>query len=261
MTWEPQLSTQITSSDGEPNVYVSYDVGFESIVDEPVVLTDFNASDLSLHGEAAVNIQVYSKTNQMGFRYFRGEDFDIGFATDSSGQTVTRISRSGAIARWIVPRDPVRGFVFSDADIVTMVAVPEDSKLYEDYATVTLDAEISALELYTGTNNQTAIFTAVPSATDTHHGIDAKTVSTTAVPSASDQQSHTYTDAATATEVSVPSATEQYILSTVGTKDTTGMSFWNEGMPLDPYDGDDNNESTADMTYWNAGVPIAPHNS
>lgn len=304
MTWEPQLSTQIPSSDGTtPNAYVSYDVGFESVVDEPIALTDFNQADLGLHGEAAVNIRVYSQPNAMGFRYYRGDDFDVAFATDSAGQTVTRLARSGSIVRWIVPRDPVRGFVFADADIVTMIADAQNERLFEDYSTVTLLSDIDAVEAYAGTNAQTVSMTAVPSATDRHHGVDAATVSQTSVPSAAESPSHTYTDAATSTEVSaasaaethgrsdaatvtqtstasgteqtthtypdaatarvigVPSTSELYTPTTVGTQDTTSLNFWNEGLPLEPYNGSTDNVSTANLDYWNAGVPLAPHNS
>ena len=105
-----------------PNVYITYQVGGVSIVDEGVSLKGFAPTRLVSAEMAAEGIRVFSEPNRAGAEYYRGNDFDIWYDTDASGQTITSISRSRNADRWAVVRDPIQGFVNYDGGTVSGAA-------------------------------------------------------------------------------------------------------------------------------------------
>lgn len=138
-TWTREAGTAIPE---DPIVYVSYEVGDTSIVDEPVELSGANAVQLATTGAPARNIFVFAGPNYTGVQYFQNYDYEIGYGRDSFGNLVTYMERSLYGLRMVVPLQPL---IYNDAfTVIAQAIIP--SEPFQDTAVVTATAVISGFD-------------------------------------------------------------------------------------------------------------------
>lgn len=110
-TWEKVGLTGIP--DGIA-LYVSYSVNPDT-VDEEVFLAGSVPVPLSVTGAPARNVVVYDSPNNQGLQYFQGDDYDLTFGKNPSGELVNYISRSSWAERLA---SPLQDTTYIDAAIV-----------------------------------------------------------------------------------------------------------------------------------------------
>lgn len=138
-TWTREAGTAIPE---DPIVYVSYEVGDTSIVDEPVELSGANAVQLATIGAPARNIFVFAGPNYTGVQYFQNYDYEIGYGRDSFGNLVTYMERSLYGLRMVVPLQPL---IYNDVfTVIAQAIIP--SEPFQDTAVVTATAVISGFD-------------------------------------------------------------------------------------------------------------------
>ena len=218
MTWIQDLSTGIPA---DPIVYVSYQIGSLTVVDEPVDLHDFDPMTLANSG-IVTNVIIYSFPNRQGVAYYRGEDYDVSYTTDDNGDSVAQITRAETSNRWVVAPSPVTGFVYSDADVVTGVGQAVAVSVNTDFSNVVGIGTASAEEYRESTDAAVSVGDGNPSSINIFEGFDAATAVAVADPSADEDINEATVDFATVTGVAAPSSSDTDEIIDVQT--TTGIA-------------------------------------
>lgn len=142
LTSDTFMREEETTIPSGTTVYVSYQVGETTVTDEAVFLSAFSAEPLSVTGEPARNLLVYSAQNKQGIQYFQGQDYQLGYSTGPSGERISYVERSSLSNRLSVPLQPI---IYIDAGTVIGVAVIPNPPT-DDAAVVTGVAVISGVE-------------------------------------------------------------------------------------------------------------------